>query len=133
MKLTHKRKIGNLGEALAVKYLKSKGFLVLHRNFLRPFGEVDIVAQRAGVIHFVEVKTVAREMLNNRVSCEMEWNPAERVDGRKLARVRRAGETYLSLHGLSDMDRQIDAAIVSVDEKTKTAKVELLENLSLGA
>lgn len=52
-----KRKLGFWGESRAVKFLKKSGYTVLHRNFKCPFGEIDIIAQKDGVLCFIEVKT----------------------------------------------------------------------------
>lgn len=130
MKTTEKRKTGDLGEALVSKYLKNQGFIVLRRNYLLPYGEVDVVVQRAGVIHFVEVKAVTCEISEEGVSREMGWNPAERVDRKKLVRVGKAAQSYLVEMNLGDMDWQIDVAVVQIDPERKVAKVELLENQS---
>jgi len=132
MKITEKRKIGNLGEAIAAKYLKSRGFIVLKRNYLLSYGEVDVIAQSAGVIHFVEVKSVTCEINDSAVSHEIGWNPAERVTEAKLTRVGKAAQTYLAQVGLSDAPWQIDIALVYIDSTRKNAKVELLENQAPG-
>ena len=52
-----KRRLGFRGESRAVKYLKSGGYKILHRNFRCHFGEVDIIAEREDVLAFIEVKT----------------------------------------------------------------------------
>ena len=50
------RKLGLYGEDLACKYLQAKGYVILERNFrCRRFGEIDIVASKAGVLSFIEV------------------------------------------------------------------------------
>ena len=131
VKITKKRKTGNLGEALVAKYLKNKAFLILGRNYLLPYGEVDVIAEKEGVIHFIEVKAVTCEISEEGVSREIGWNPADRVDRGKLRRVGKAAEAYLAQMKLSDMDWQLDVAIVKIDPEHKRASVELLENQSL--
>lgn len=53
----HNRKLGLKGEAKARRYLKFHGWKILEKNFKTPFGEIDIIAQKRGVIAFIEVKT----------------------------------------------------------------------------
>lgn len=48
---------GKKGEALAVKYLQEQGFTVLHCNWRHEQYEIDIIATRENILHFVEVKT----------------------------------------------------------------------------
>ncbi len=49
--------IGRTGEEKVAKYLKSKGYIILKRNYKDRYGEVDIIAQNDENIVFVEVKT----------------------------------------------------------------------------
>ena len=50
------RNTGNVGEALAIKYLKDQGFTIIETNFRIKLGEVDIIALKDDRVHFVEVK-----------------------------------------------------------------------------
>ncbi len=52
-------KPGHLGEALAGRFLVRRGWTILARNWTGAGGELDIVARRAGVLAFVEVKSRA--------------------------------------------------------------------------
>jgi putative endonuclease len=47
---------GRAGEALAASILEAKGWSILARNFRGRRGEIDLVAQKDGVLAFVEVK-----------------------------------------------------------------------------
>ena len=49
---------GNEGESRAVDFLKSKGFLIIERNWRTKGGEVDIIVQKGEYLVFVEVKTL---------------------------------------------------------------------------
>ena len=47
---------GRKAEAAARVYLEMRGFEIIEQNWRRPRCEIDIVARKDGVIHFVEVK-----------------------------------------------------------------------------
>ena len=48
--------IGKAGERLAEAYLVKNGYTILHRNWRCDHEEVDLIATRENMIHFVEVK-----------------------------------------------------------------------------
>ena len=47
---------GILGEDKACEFLKKQKFEILKRNFRSKFGEIDIIAKKDGILHFIEVK-----------------------------------------------------------------------------
>jgi len=51
------RKIGNIAEDKAVEFLEKQGFFIIDRNFYTKFGEIDIIALKDEVYHFIEVKS----------------------------------------------------------------------------
>jgi putative endonuclease len=82
------RDTGRRGEDLAHRYLRSKGFIVVARNWRPPQGggEIDIVAWEGDWLVFVEVKT--------RTSAQ--WSAPERdIDMDKIQTLRRAARDYL--------------------------------------
>jgi len=55
---TKNKSTGNLGEDVAARYLEDKGYKILDRNVVFPYGEIDILASFKNAIIIVEVKTV---------------------------------------------------------------------------
>lgn len=54
----HNRELGQIGERLAINYLVANGFKLLDHNWKSKHRyEIDIVAERDGYLHIVEVKT----------------------------------------------------------------------------
>ena len=79
-------KTGNLGEAMAVEYFTGNGFTVLHRNWRHLHWEVDIIASKDAVLHFVEVKTRRTKKFGY---------PEEAVSKKKIRNLINASEEYL--------------------------------------
>jgi putative endonuclease len=53
-----RRKLGGWGETFAAFYLRAKGYRVLRRGWRAGrLGEIDLIAERRGMLVFVEVKT----------------------------------------------------------------------------
>lgn len=78
------------GEDMAYKYLISKGYKILARNFKTKIGEIDIIAKDKGVIVFVEVKTRKSDFFGL---------PREAVTPSKQRKIRMVATQYLKLHG----------------------------------
>jgi len=57
MAQTDKQRIGQIGEDCAVKYLENRGYKILERNYRKKYGEIDIIALKDSILHFVEVKS----------------------------------------------------------------------------
>ena len=53
-----RKEIGRIGEQIAAEFLESKGFKVLERNYRKPWGEIDIIAEKDKTVRFVEGKGV---------------------------------------------------------------------------
>ena len=136
-KPTEKQVIGKIGEDCVCQYLKNKDFKIVDRNYLKKWGEIDIVAQKKKKIHFVEVKTVSRETtVSNGGEVTRETNdgyrPEDNVHPWKLQRLGRVIQSYLLDKDISDeIEWQFDLATVYVDMKSRVSKVFIMEDLVL--
>lgn len=128
-------KIGDMGEMVAEKYLKNKGFYIMDRNYRKKWGELDIIAQKDGIIHFVEVKTVSRKSYGTKGIFEQEINnyrPEDNMHPWKIGRLRRAMQTYLlEKYKSKEPEWRFSLACVFLDQERRFAKVKFIENLIL--
>ncbi|MBY0309675.1 YraN family protein [Patescibacteria group bacterium] len=127
-----KNKIGGIGETLAAGWLGKRGFVVVERNYLKKWGEIDIVAHGTDGYHFVEVKTVSyetKESLEWAVTHET-WRPEDNVHRTKLERLGRTIETWIEQHGYTG-NWKIDVIIVRIVPRDKFATVKMVPNIIL--
>ena len=124
---------GEIGENIATRYFENKGSLVLDRNYRKKWGELDIVAQKDGVLHFIEVKTVSKRSFGDKFKEEINsYRPEDNMHPWKLQRLRRAVQTYLlEKYKKDDPPWQFDLICVFLDQERRVAKVRLIENLIL--
>ncbi len=125
---TEKQKIGQIGEDIAVRFLVKHGFEVILRNYLKKYGEIDIICRKEGKIHFVEVKTVSRAYVSHETSDQ--YRPEDNIHEAKLKRIGRTIEAYLLEYGYED-DWQFDAITISLSKNDKTARVRMMSDLIL--
>ncbi len=128
-----KRTIGDKGEDVACQYLEARGFTVIARNYLRPWGEIDIVAEKPDLLVFVEVKSVSRESsaLVSRETGGQGIRPEENMNAFKLKKLSRVIQTYLISKKVPESRVwRIDLACVYLDLNTGKGKVEMFENIN---
>ena len=86
MKYTTKE-FGDEGEVVAAKYLESKGFVIVERNYRSKTGEIDLIATHGKLLVFCEVKSRYSLLFGQ---------PAEAVDKKKIRHIRRTASWYLT-------------------------------------
>jgi len=112
-----------LAENIAARYLESGGYEVIDKNYRKPWGEIDIIVRKDGVVIFVEVKANKQEFGGD-------FNPEVRVDWKKMAKIKRTAAFYLE-QKFGDMERewQIDIVSVTFDSENKKAKIKHFKNV----
>jgi putative endonuclease len=84
--MTHARqKLGAEGESMACVELERLGYRIIERNYRIRSGEIDIVADDAGTVVFVEVKTKTSGDFGD---------PVEEVTPQKQRQIVSMGEYY---------------------------------------
>ena len=92
---------------MAAGWLQQQGFTVLHRNWCYYHYEVDIIATRQSVLHFIEVKT-------RRTAT---WGqPEESVSRKKMTNLLKCAERFQQLF---PQWKRIQYDIVSIDLSTE--------------
>lgn len=131
MPLTLKQQTGNLAEDIAVKHFVKHRFRILDRNYRKKWGEIDIVAEKDSILHFIEVKAVSCETKTLPNSTQA-YQPEENMHFWKRKRLAKAIQTYLSEKKIADATEwQVDVAAIFLDFKTRRAKIRVTENVIL--
>jgi putative endonuclease len=132
-----KNQVGAWGEEIAVNYLKRKGMEILSVNYLKKWGEIDIVSRETvnnnQIIRFVEVKTVSYETKAdlNRSVLRGTWRPEENVHFHKIQRLNRAIESWI-MDNNYDGEWEIDVLAVRIVPREKYATVKHIPNVVFG-
>lgn len=106
------REKGNIAEAKAREFLVQKGFRIVETNFYSKLGEIDIIALKNNVIHFVEVKSGDT------------FEPIYNITPAKLTKIIDTADYFLKIKKLS-LPFCIDAVIIKQDD------ISFYENITL--
>jgi putative endonuclease len=116
---------GEIGEGIACQFLERKGFKILERNYRKPWGEIDVIAVKEGVVHFVEVKASSRSLSENG-SREIDYRPEEMATKAKLHKVARTATLYMEGRG-DKREFQVDVLGVLMDAERRVARCRFFE------
>lgn len=112
------KRIGKLGEDIAVDYLRKKGYTILERNYRFQIpgdlqrGEIDIIAKKGDTIFFVEVKTLKNP--------KIEIFPEEKVNFSKQKKLIWTAESWLMKNKIPlDSKWQIDVIAIIINKNKK--------------
>ncbi len=112
--------VGKEGEKLAEVYLADRGYTMLHRNWRHGRYELDLIATKDGMLHFVEVKFR---------NATQYGNPEEAVTKKKIKSLLQAVDQYLYLNPQYN-DFRLD--ILSITQHTPTdIEYFFIEDVSL--
>ncbi|AGZ81188.1 YraN family protein [Campylobacter fetus] len=103
---------GFKSENVAAKYLLSQGFEILEKNFHSKFGEIDIIAKKDDILHFIEVKSTSKD-----------YETIYRVTQNKIYKIIKTINFYMLKYDF-DLNYQIDIICIEQD------KVKFVQNVS---
>ena len=118
--MSSRRARGRLGESLAERSLRHKGFRILARNVHMRRAELDLVALEGSTLCFVEVRLRSSDAFGS---------AAESVDARKQRRVVRAARDFLARRPpvvRLPPYAAIRFDVVAIDTSREPARVELI-------
>ena len=105
--------IGQIGEELAAKIMREKGFRVVDTNWKFGHLEMDVIAVSKKEIAFVEVKTRTTSYGGKR--------PEEYVDDLKRRRMTAAANAYIKFHKI-ELTPRFDIIGITMDATTHEVK-----------
>lgn len=103
----HNKRLGRLGEDVAARYLVSRGYEIIARNWTCQAGEADIIARDDDILVFAEVKT--------RSSTEKGF-PSEAVDSKKRGKYLKIAELFASRYDVEDLQVRFDVMSLVVTD-----------------
>ncbi len=114
--------LGRAGEERAARYLESRGYGVLDRNWRSRDGELDLVVASADELVVVEVKTRRTDGFGH---------PFEAIDGRKRRRLWRLAMAWIAAHPAHAQGRRVRIdAIGLIGADPSVASLEHLEDIA---
>ena len=113
-----RQRLGRAGEDAAVEALRARGHRILERNVRLGRGELDVVAEEAGDLVFVEVKARRSAAYGT---------PAEGVGARKQRALAQLAMGYLVRRGFGERACRFDVVEVWVGP-AGTLRVEVLRD-----
>ena len=114
-----RRRLGSLGEKVALRHLEGLGYKIREKNFRSREGEIDIIAEKDDYLVFVEVRTRSSSSFGT---------PEESITASKGERLITLDEGYLQSHGDLPPYWRIDVVAVEMGRGGRVRRVEVIEN-----
>lgn len=116
------KEIGKYGETLAKDFLIKKGYKILEMNYhYSRMAEIDIIALKDNIVHFVEVKTRTQNLFGS---------PLEAINRNKLISIFKCAQFYLTNSKKRYKKIQIDAIGIFLKGK-EIEKIDFIEDICL--
>ena len=103
---------GTLGESKAIEFLVNNNFKIIGKNFSSKFGEIDVIAKKDEVMHFIEVKS------------GFGFEPIYNITPSKIKKITKTLYAYMKKNRI-DTPFCIDAIII------ENNRLEFIENITL--
>lgn len=112
-------KTGILGEKIAIKYLKSRGYKIVQKNFKTKCGEIDIIAKDGECICFIEARTRTSDSF---------LSPYESVNYFKQKRIIKTAQIWLTKNKFDNSLCRFDVISILFNENYRTYEITLIKD-----
>jgi putative endonuclease len=116
-----RKNLGDSGERVAAMFLEQRGYKILARNWRSPtrVGEMDLIAEDADGLAFVEVRTRRGDALGA---------PEESLTPRKRARLLTVAQEFLQAHDeYADRAWRVDLVAIELDRAGRVARMDVIK------
>ncbi len=111
-----RQELGVAGERIAERWLRSRGWRIVQRRFRSGHRDIDLVAERDGLVAFVEVKARHGDRFGS---------PVEAVDWRKQRELARSAKVWIDRHGRAEEAYRFDViGVLVLDDTVRVRHVE---------
>jgi putative endonuclease len=101
-----RKRLGQHGEQAAARYLINEGYVILDQNWRSEHGEIDLIAQSANELVFVEVRTRASSRYGT---------PEDSLTQDKAKRLILTAQAYLEAHSSDQTNWRIDLIAIECE------------------
>ncbi|HEX6600610.1 MAG TPA: YraN family protein [Gemmatimonadaceae bacterium] len=108
---------GELGERIAERWLRRQGWRIVQRRFRSGHRDIDLVAERDGLVAFVEVKARRGQRFGD---------PVEAVNWKKQRELGRSARVWIARHGRAPEAYRFD--VIGVLVAGPRVRVRHIEN-----
>lgn len=100
------RQVGKDAESYVAQALEKRGYRIITRNYTKPYGEIDLIAEKDDTIAFIEVKA--------RTSIELD--PATLITPAKQRKIGMVAREFIAHHAYTDKVCRFDVALLEKKE-----------------
>jgi len=111
--------LGEYGEDFSCRFLRTKRYKIIERNYRSLWGEIDIIAKDKDTLVFIEVKTRSSDKFGP---------PASSVTRTKQNRIRRIAEAYIKTSKYQNLCFRFDVISILFDSKKDMVDFKLIQN-----
>lgn len=115
-----RKNFGDSAERVAALHLEQQGYRILARNVRTRAGELDLIAEDADGLAFVEVKARRGRAYGA---------PEEAITPRKQLQLVKLADAFIAEHQVyADRPWRIDVVAIELDRAGKLARIEIIKN-----